>query len=90
MGDYCVLLKTKVPSSEVDALLRGSVFSDRSLSGSDRGLFYRIGSDWWDAHVRAKIVLFGRANLSDTRWIDILVDLDDADVSVVYLALFQN
>lgn len=90
--DHQVFLKVEIDSAHLQALVQNSPFATMTLSSSEHNLFGELGENWWDGGAKVQRYLFGETLLPlgqqyQDRFIQMLVDISNAHVYVVYLAL---
>ena len=82
--DHAILLKIRVPIDDVESFLARSPFAGRPLRSDRRFPPPFAEASWWTVEEPERFQS-GQAALPRAAFLDILIDLDDAEVATIYL-----
>jgi len=90
--DDVILLKIEIPRDDIKKLIEGSLFSNKVLRCPEDNPIPHIsitGPQWWKVK-SVKKWESGQVKLPDTKYLNILLDLDRQDKIIVYLEWFET
>lgn len=93
--DYGIFLKVEIDAADLQSLVQQSPFASMTLGSNEHNFYDGLGESWWDIGAKAQRFLFGEILLPvgqqyPDRRLQMLVDMDNEQVYVVYLALHST
>jgi len=87
--DDTIYLKLRLPREDLDIFINKSPFKDVALRTDRRYPYWELDKEWWDLD---KPILFqsGEALLPKAKYLNILIDLDDPKIVIIYLCWLET